>query len=284
MPKVKNKTFLSNRRNKHEPALPENTNSHFKRYANSDDFNLEIEEITKGDPKKILKWPSHMLIFGSTQAGKTSLIADMLDNINKVYIFDKEPIERKLIVVSPIPQLEIADKMSSTNLWDMELYNNLDLLSEDFEDHLINQFRKSSPNAVNILLLDDILTHAKHNQIDFLNKLFAYFRHINVSILATVHSYDIRFSTIIDQSGLIITMFCLNTSNVIRNILMRYLYKGTAKVWKEVRRIFISHLRKHDYLCLNFSKESLSSEVFFITDTLFNARRGVTLSQIVNNI
>ena len=206
-----------------------------------------------------------------------------MDNIDEVYNFEKTPIERKLIIVSPIPQLEIADKMLSATSWDMELYNNLEL-NEDFEDHLINRFQESSSNAINILLLDDILTHTRQTQIIFLNKLFAYFRHINVSILATVHSYDIKFSTIIDQTGLIIAMFCLNTSTVIRSVLMRYLYKGTAKVWKELRRIFLSNLRKHEYICLNFSKESLSSEVFFVTNMLFHARKGINLSQIVGKM
>ena len=247
------------------------------------DFHLELEKRPKNEiPKKPLTWPNHMLIFGATQAGKTRLIANLLDNVEEVYDFNSASSieERKLVVVSPIPQLEIAEYMTTRSLWDLELYNDLDL-NEDFEKHLKKCFLNISPRSINILLLDDVLTQAKSNQIIFLNKWFSYFRHINVSIIATVHSYDIKFLTIIDQTAMIVAMYCLNTSTVLRHILGRCLYKGTAKVWSEIRRIFLANLKKHDYICMNFSKEALSSEIFFITDTLFNLQKGLKLQQIV---
>ena len=251
----------------------------------STNFHLEIEEKQSNDfPETPLTWPNHMLVFGATQAGKTQLIANLLDNIEKVYnLKDCQIKERKRVVISPIPDLEIANYMATKHFWDMELYNDLDF-NEEFENHLKNCFQNTSSNNINILLLDDILTHTRPNQIIFLNKWFSYFRHINVSIIATIHSYDIKFSTIIDQSGMIVAMYCLNTSNVLRNILARYLYKGSAKVWGEIRRIFLSMLKKHDYICMNFSKEALSSDVFFITTTLFKAKRGLKLHQIVSKI
>ena len=248
------------------------------------DFTLEIEKVSREERmKRPLIWPSHMLVFGSTMAGKTTLISDILDRVNLVYDFKDSHSGGKLIVVSPIHKLEIAEKMSTISSWDIELYNDVEL-NKEFEDHLIKSFRFTPPNTVKILLLDDILTQANHTQIIFLNKLFAYFRHENISIIATVHSYDIKFSTIIDQVGLIVAMYCLNTSTVIRSILTRYLYKGTAKVWKELRRLFLAKLRKHDYICLNFTKESLSSEVFFVTNNLFYINKGVSLSQIVSKM
>ena len=248
------------------------------------DFTLEIEKVSREERmKRPLIWPSHMLVFGSTMAGKTTLISDILDHINLVYDFRGSYSGGKLIVVSPIHKLEIAEKLSTISSWDIELYNDVEL-NKDFEDHLIKRFRCAPSNTTKILLLDDILTQANHSQIIFLNKLFAYFRHENISIIATVHSYDIKFSTIIDQVGLIVAMYCLNTSTVIRSILTRYLYKGTAKVWKELRRLFLAKLNKHDYICLNFTKESLSSEVFFVTNNLFYINKGVSLSQIVSKM
>ena len=239
MSKMKNKTFSYKR---HEPSLKDG------------DFHLEIEKISKQEtPKPALTWPSHILVFGSTMAGKTTLISDIFDNIDLVYDF-KQPYKKgKLIVISPIHTLEIADKMTSIKSWDVELYNNLEF-NEDFEEHLIKCFRLAPQNTAKVLLLDDVLTQATNAKIIFLNKLFAYLRHEDVSIIATVHSYDIKFSTIIDQSGLIVAMYCLNTSSVMRSILTRYLYKGTAKVWKELRRIFYSKLHKHEYICLNFTE------------------------------
>ena len=285
MPKTKNLS-ISNRRNEYKTLHTKTNEPTIQPHSDpNNDFHLKIEQTPKREkPKKVLTWPAHMLIFGSTMAGKTSLISDILDNIDEVYKFKKTPTERKLLILSPIPKIEIADKMTSTNSWNMELYNNLEELNDDFIDHLIKTFQESSPNAINVLLLDDILTNTKQNQIIFFNKLFSYFRHINVSIIATIHSYDIKFTTILEQTGLIIAMYCLNTSSVIRNVLTRYLYKGTAKVWLELRRIFLSNLRKHEYICFNFSKESLSSEVFFVTDTLFRVTKGIKLSQIVSKM
>ena len=249
------------------------------------DFTLEIEKVPRKEGTKCpLIWPSHMLVFGSTMAGKTTLISDILDRLNLVYDFrDSHYSGGKLIVVSPIHKLEIAEKMSTISSWDVELYNDVEL-NKEFEEHLIKMFRLAPPNTAKILLLDDILTQANHSQIIFLNKLFAYFRHENISIIATVHSYDIKFSTIIDQVGLIAVMYCLNTSTVIRSILVRHLYKGTARVWKELRRLFMAKLHKHDYICLNFTKESLSSEVFFVTNNLFYIDKGISLSQIVSKM
>ena len=271
MPKISQKRFFQ-------------SNPHTQKEDNREDFHLEIEQtVKKTRTKHALSWPSHILVFGSTMSGKTSLIADILDQINLLYNFKTPHIIGKLIVISPIQTLEIENKLSSFPSWDIELYHNIEL-NEDFEEHLIKQFRLTPKNMIKILLLDDILTQANHTQIILLNKLFAYFRHENISIIASVHSYDIKFSTIIDQSGLIVAMYCLNTSTVIRNILMRYLYKGTAKVWKELRRLFLTKLNKHDYISLNFTKESLSSETFFITNNLFHITKGIRLSQIVNKM
>ena len=272
MPKQKSKRFSYN----HFSSPSSKTHT--------DNLHLEIEKISKNEvPKCSLSWPAHILVFGSTMAGKTTLISDILDNIELVYNFKDSHSKGKLIVVSPIQSLEIADKLSSFSSWDIELYHNVDL-NEDFEEHLIKQFRSAPQNKVKILLLDDILTQSTPTQITFLNRLFAYLRHENISIIASVHAYDIKFATIIDQVGLIVAMYCLNTSTVIRNILMRYLYKGTAKVWKELRRIFLTALNKHDYVCLNFTKESLSSEVFFVTNNLFYTTKGIKLSQIISKM
>ena len=103
---------------------------------------------------------------------------------------------------------------------------------------MIKQFRLVPQNKVKVLLLDDILTQSTPTQITFLNRLFAYLRHENISIIASVRAYDIKFSTISDQVGLIVAMYCLNTSTIVRSILMQHLYKGTTKVWKELQCIF----------------------------------------------
>lgn len=230
-----------------------------------------------------------MLVFGATQAGKTKLIADILDNIESAYKFDSNRItHRKLVIISPMPRLEVAKHMSAKELWDIELYNipkvNFD---EDFEEHLKSHVFLPAllPNSINILLLDDVLTgQTNPNDIRALNKWFSYFRHLNVSIIATVHSYNLKFTTIIDQTGMIVAMHCMNTPSVIRAILSRHFYKGTANVYNEIRRIYLANLKAHDYICMNFSKRALSSKVFFITDTMFIPPNGIYLKQILKRL
>jgi hypothetical protein len=175
--------------------------------------------------------------------------------------------------------------MSTKDLWDIELYNVLNF-DEDFEEHLKSHvfLPASLPNSINILLLDDVLTQTKSNDITNLNKWFSYFRHANVSIIGTVHSYDLKFTTIIDQAGMIITLHCMNTPSVIRAILSRHFYKGTANVYNELRRIYLANLNSHEYICMNFSKKALSSKVFFISDTLFLPTKGIYLKQILKQL
>ena len=252
---------------------------------NDEDFHLRLErKSSKFNNLKMLDFPNHMLIFGSTQAGKTRLIAEILDNIETVYNLDSTDIEhRKLVIVSPITRLEITDHMSTKHLWEIELYNVSELkFDEQFENHLKKEVFLTHPKTVNILLLDDVLTAtaSKLNDMNSLDKWFSYFRHINVSIIGTIHSYNLKFSTIIDQAGLIVSMYCINTSSVLRDVLKRHLYRGTAKVWSEIRRLFLANLRLHEYVCLNFTKEALSSQRFFITNTVY----GVNMRQIYKKL
>ena len=96
--------------------------------THSKNLHLEIEHIPKTEkPKCPLSWPAHVLVFGSTMAGKTTLISDILDNIELVYNFKNPHSIGKLVVVSPIQTLEIADKLSTFSSWDIELYHNIEL-------------------------------------------------------------------------------------------------------------------------------------------------------------
>ena len=60
----------------------------YNQHRHSKNLHLEIEHIPKTEkPKCPLSWPAHVLVFGSTMAGKTTLISDILDNIDLVYDF-----------------------------------------------------------------------------------------------------------------------------------------------------------------------------------------------------
>ena len=132
--------------------------------SHCDDFSLEIERCCeKSHSKYPLTWPSHMLVFGSTMSGKTTLIANILDNIDLVYSFEKPYNAGKIIVVSPIDTLEIANHMSSIHSWDIELYNNIEM-NEEFEEHLIKRFRLLPENTLKISDLKKTL-HKRRTKI-----------------------------------------------------------------------------------------------------------------------
>ena len=192
----------------------------------SENLHLEIEHLSKKEePKPPLSWPAHVLVFGSTMAGKTTLISDILDNIELVYDFKNSHSKGKLIVISPIQTLEIADKLSTFSSWDIELYHNIEL-NEEFEEHLIKQFNRVPQNKVKILLLDDILTQSTHTQIIFLNRMFAYLRHEDISIIASVHAYDSDF-----QKNCVINWFIRSFDDPLVNLTER-VEKGAFFLFK----------------------------------------------------
>ena len=50
------------------------------KFVKDKNFQLEIEEKPKNvNFKQPLSWPAHILVFGSTMSGKTTLISDILD-------------------------------------------------------------------------------------------------------------------------------------------------------------------------------------------------------------
>ena len=99
-------------------------------------------------------YPNHIVVLGSTQCGKSSLIAKILDSIDEVYSFSK-PLNgrKKMIIISPMNYLEISDFMQSRNEWTMTLYSSLSF-SQNLISEIKNQFSESDA-SIKILLIDD---------------------------------------------------------------------------------------------------------------------------------
>ena len=172
--------------------------------------------------------------------------------------------------------------MKSVSEWDITLFNHMNL-DASFEKHIKDSFESSS-YYINILLMDDFLIQTSKSQMTVINRIFSYYRHINVSIISTIHSYDKRFGTIIEQSALVAAMYGFNQTTILRNVLKYHIYNGIAKVIRAIRKLYFDKMRAHEYLCFNFTKNAISSAQYFVTDNLFSPNNGITLQQIIQRI
>ena len=53
-----------------------------------DDDDLYMETFVNNNIDTRISYPNHICVFGSTQSGKSSLIGEILDNVDKVYSLD----------------------------------------------------------------------------------------------------------------------------------------------------------------------------------------------------
>ena len=239
-----------------------------------------IDEFLDNTSNK-LPFPTHMVILGPTQSGKSFLIGKILDQISDVYIFNRALNgKQKMIVISPIQDLEIADIMSNAGSWDISLYP-----SQKFDERLVleikDQFEKSDA-SIKILLVDDFLLKAVKNvkHLSLLNEIYSYFRHLNICIVSTLHAYDNNYKNLIQQAGVIICMYGPSIIGSLRRILTPYFFQGTADLVRKLQRCYINHMTLHNYIVLNNTKESMASELFYITNNIFNPKSGLTIQQL----
>ena len=243
--------------------------------------NFVLDEFLDNESNRIT-YPNHAVILGSTQSGKTCLLAKMFDSIDTVYKFTKPLNGRKMmVVISPIDYLEIAEKMLTSDEWSMSLYS-----SRNFDSNLIlaikNQFEESDA-SIKILLIDDFFMKAAKNpkQIAILNEIYCFFRHMNISVFSTMHCYDMVFKDLIQQAAVIICMFTPSIFSILRSILRPHYFLGTANLVRGLKKCYINKMRIHDYLVIYNTKESFAGQNFYISDNIFNPRYGITNRQFL---
>ena len=252
-----------------------------KPYIRARQKTFVLDEFLDNGSNRIT-YPNHAILIGSTQSGKTSLLAKILDSIDIVYRFPK-PLNgrKKMIVISPIEYLEIADKMKTSNEWSMTLYS-----SKHFDSKLIssikNQFEESDA-SIKILLIDDFFMKAAKNpkQVGILNEIYSFFRHMNISVFSTMHCYDMVFKDLIQQAAVIICMFTPNIFSILRSILRPHYFLGTADLVRGLKNCYIKKMRIHDYLVVYNTKESFGGQNFYISNNIFNPRYGITNRQFL---
>ena len=241
---------------------------------------LVIDEFCDNLPNKI-NFPNHGVFLGASQSGKSSLIAKMLDNITDVYNFPRHLNGKKsLVIISPAPTIEISKIMTSSHQWDIVMYSSNDF-GKSLLDELYTKWRTGN-YSINILLIDDVLSSLrKREQYSCINELYTYVRHLNVSVLSTMHSYDHSFKAIFHNSGIIVVMYGASITSSLRSVLYFNHFKGTSDITRGLRKCYINRMSIHDYIYINTTKESFSGCQFYITNNLFNPKSGLTIKQFL---
>ena len=256
--------------------------------TNSNDLLLHIEKFENPKIDTRISYPNHVILCGTTQSGKSSLIARILDNIDQVYAFPTKSKNesvfksKKIIIFSPMDEVEIAKLMKTKNEWEISLYNIMSI-TRDVETEIRYAFSESQ-NLINILLLDDFLVQSNEHQMQIINSIYSTYRHLNVCVISTIHSYHKKFLTILEQSGLVISMYGFAQVSFLRNIMKSKIFKGTADIIREIQKLFRTRMKAHSYISLNFSKEAICSEKFFVTDSVFRPDHGIVLKQILEKM
>ncbi len=241
---------------------------------------LVIDEFCDNLPNKIT-FPNHGVFLGGSQSGKSTLIAKMLDNIIDVYTFPR-PLNGKksLVIISPAPTIEISKIMTTNHQWDIVMYS-----SNDFGKSLLEELYtkwRTENYSINILLIDDVLSSLrKREQYSCINELYTYARHLNVSVLSTMHCYDRCFKTIFQNCGMVVIMYGPSITSSLRSVLYFNHFKGTSDIVRALQKCYVNRMTIHNYIYINTSKEAFSGCQFYITNNLFNPKSGLTIKQFL---
>ena len=243
---------------------------------------LQLDEFKDNKPNKIC-WPLHGVVLGPTMAGKTSLMCNILDSVDNVYTFSQPLNGRKtLVVISPNKtSIELSEKMDTKAEWDIIQYG-----SDDFGESLVNILRLkfiAQESSINVLVVDDTAVRALQNRHmrTCLNNLYTSFRHLNVSVWTMLHTYDRLFRPMMDNAGVVIVMFSPSIMHDLRCILSQTFFRGTADIVRDLKSVLVEDMELHDYIVLNKSKEAFSGLQFYITNTIFNPKQGMTVRQFL---
>ena len=243
---------------------------------------LQLDQFIDSEPNKI-RWPLMGIILGCSQSGKTTLMSNILDHLDTVYSFSLSPSSKKtLVAISPQTNIEMGEKMKTAEEWEIIQYS-----SEDFSETLVSVLRskfKAQDSSLNILVIDDtgILALQNKHMRSCLNNIYASFRHLNVSVWSMLHTYHNVYRPMIENAGIIIIMFSATMVHDLRRVLSQTFFKGTAQIVRDLKTCLIDGMDMHDYIVVNKSKEALSGTQFYITNSIFNPKQGITIRQFLN--
>ena len=228
-------------------------------------------------------FPQHMLLVGRTASGKTSLVGDILSNIDQLYY--RKTRDNILIILSPHDVIDsnFLKRFNSGEDWKV-LHFTIESLNADSMENVLKYLKSENLLKKEVFLfLDDLAIegYSSKRVNGFILKAFATFRHHNIAVIATIQSGDKEFKPLMENSGYVILMKHFGYHKCLEMILRTFAM--TIKIPTLIRLLspfFRTSGKIGDHIAFNFSSSAMRNEVFFLRNSIFESRYGYTRDNI----
>ena len=230
-----------------------------------------------------ISFPEHMLLIGRTGSGKSSLVGEILSNIDQLY--HRHTKDNIVVILSPHDAVDpnFLRRFNSAQDWKI-IHFTLDSLNVDSMENVLNYLKKEKILQKEVFLfLDDLAINGYASKVvnSFILKAFATFRHQNIAVIATVQVGDREFKGLMENSGYVILMKHFGYHKCLEMILRTFAM--TIKIPTLIRLLspfFRSDGKIGDHIAFNFSSPAMRNEVFFLRNSIFESRYGYTRDNI----
>ena len=230
-----------------------------------------------------ISFPEHMLLIGRTGSGKSSLVGEILSNIDQLY--HRHTKDNIVVILSPHDAVDpnFLRRFNSAQDWKI-IHFTLDSLNVDSMENVLNYLKKKKILQKEVFLfLDDLAINGYASKAvnSFILKAFATFRHQNIAVIATVQVGDREFKGLMENSGYVILMKHFGYHKCLEMILRTFAI--TIKIPTLIRLLspfFRSRGKIGDHIVFNFSSPAMRNEVFFLRNSIFESRYGYTRDNI----
>ena len=230
-----------------------------------------------------ISFPEHMLLIGRTGSGKSSLVGEILSNIDQLY--HRHTKDNIVVILSPHDAVDanFLQRFNSAQDWTI-IHFTMDSLNVDSMENLLNYLKKKKMLQKEVFLfLDDLAINGYASKVtnSFILKAFATFRHHNIAVIATVQVGDKEFKSLMENSGYVILMKHFGYHKCLEMILRTFAM--TIKIPTLIRLLspfFRTSGKIGDHIAFNFSSSAMRNEVFFLRNSIFESRHGYTRDNI----
>ena len=232
------------------------------------DNRARLEYFTDGKNTKV-DWPSHSVVIGRTQSGKSWLVAKILNNVDN--IFERRTKSKIAVILSPYPVLEENLQQQIDEQYTC-IYYSTPIFNEEFLDGVTAYLQESGLMGKELfLVLDDLMISSVGNNTSnqFFLKTFALIRHMNISIISTIQANSDGLLNILRNSTFIFCMQSFGIVNLLNKIIRQFI--GLVNVPSLLRKIYplLEERKKGSYILVNISFSADHNRSFTLSNDIF---------------
>ena len=233
--------------------------------------------------KQAVRFPQHMLLVGRTASGKTSLVGDILSNVDQLY--HRETKDNIVVILSPHDTIDpnFIRRFNSAEDWKI-LHFTIESLNADSMENVLKYLESENLLKKEVFLfLDDLAIegYSSKRVNGFILKAFATFRHHNIAVIATIQSGDKEFKPLMQNSGYIILMKHFGYHKCLEMILRTFIMSiKIPALIRSLSNFFGSVGDIGEHISFNFSPAAMKNKIFFITNNVFCPYYGYTRENI----